>query len=100
MKKLEFNDVEQYELLYEGLVSSATRGPETRVLGKVLDKLEQIGVKKATDGLLYTLATSEQPVELEDAEFELAKRLLNSIEWRGTAAKRFAELMDWLDSVR
>ena len=99
MKVLTFNDVRNYEILYEGLLSVSTKGAETRTLSRILTKLERIGVKKEVNGresLLYTLA-EPGPVKFEESEFEFTKKKLNEVEWNGAGAKSAGALLEWLD---
>lgn len=99
MKVLVFPDIPKYEMLYEGLLTSTTKGAETRTLSKVLTKLEEVGTKKVKDGkesLLYTVA--ELPaVFLEDAELDFVKKKLNEVEWSGLGAREAGKLLEWLD---
>lgn len=85
-------------MLYEGLLTSKTHGVETRVLSKILTKIEDIGVQKEKS-LLYTLAEAGE-VKLEDSEFDLLKRLLDNVEWNGTGAKLAGAMLLWLDNVK
>lgn len=99
MRVLIFNDVKQYEMLYEGLLTVTTKGAETRTLSKVLAKLERVGVKREVNGkesLLYTLAET-RPVKFEDSEFSFIKTKLNEVEWSGVGAKLAGALLEWLD---
>lgn len=103
MRVLNFPDVKTYEIMYEGLVSQGTKGAETRTLSKVLTKFEDVGVKKTDpqsgkESLLYTQADST-PIELEDAEYELVKKLLNEVEWSGIGARTAGQMLDWLESI-
>ena len=99
MKVLVFPDIPKYEVLYEGLVTSTTKGADTRTLSKVLTKMEEVGTKKQVNGkesLLYTVATVPV-IFLEDAELEFTKRKLNEVEWNGLGAREAGQLLEWLD---
>ena len=99
MKVLVFPDIPKYEMLYEGLVTSTTKGADTRTLSKVLTKMEEVGTKKQVNGkesLLYTAATVPV-IFLEDAELEFTKRKLSEVEWNGLGAREAGKLLEWLD---
>ncbi len=97
MKILALNP-ELYAMTYEGLLSGTTRGVENRVLAKIQIKLEAVG--KAKDGsLLFELIGDSAIIELEDAEFTLAKRILDAVEWNNVSAKKAAKLYDFIDAV-
>lgn len=102
MRVLSFNKEGQsgkyYEMLYEGLATCGTKGAETRVLGKVFNKLEREGTLK-DKSLLYELTKDETLIEVEDAEYELIKRLLDSVEWSGLGARTAGPMLEWLDSA-
>ncbi len=101
MKTLKFktDDVtaKYYDMLYEGLATCGTKGAETRTLGKVFIKLEDIGIQKEKS-LLYNLKASAE-LKLEDAEHELVKRLIDSVEWSGLGARTAGPMLEWLDKV-
>jgi hypothetical protein len=101
MRTLKFKDETQefYNILYEGLASTQSKGAETRILGKVFIKLEEHG--KVLDKVpLYRLeANEEATVILEDAEYDLVKRLLDTVEWSGLGARKAGRLMLWLDAI-
>lgn len=98
MKVLDFSDVKLYEMFYEGLCVSGTKGAETVKLGKVLTKLEEVGAEKGDERGLYTLA-QDATIELEDAEHELVKRLINEVQWNGKAAKLAGTLIEFLEDA-
>ena len=97
MRTIKFDDPKSYELCYEGLVTTSTKGIETRLLAKVLTKLEKIGTPLGDKGL-YTLAEWEA-LELEDAEYIFVKKSLNEVQWNGIGAKNAAKLLDLVDNA-
>lgn len=101
MRVLEFSVPTIFELFYEGLITSnKTSGNNTRTLGKVLSKLEAVGVVKEVVGLteLYTLS-SAAIVELEDSEYELAKVLSNTVEWNGRSVVKAGKMLEFIESA-
>lgn len=95
MRVIEFNDEKIFDLCYEGLITTSTSGIETRLLARVLTKLEEIGVSKGNQGL-YTLAQAGS-VLLEEAEYALVKKLINTVQWNGIGAKNAAKLLDLIE---
>jgi hypothetical protein len=100
MKVLVFPGIKPYEMLYEGLLTTSTKGAETRTLAKILTKLEKVGTRKLNakgeESLLYTVA--ELPIiKFEDAELDFIKRRINEVEWSGPGAKDAGALLEWLD---
>jgi hypothetical protein len=89
---------EHYDILYEGLAATQTRGPDTRILGKVFIKLEDHGVLQEKVPY-YKLQKDSASIILEDAEYELVKKLLDTVEWNGVGAKKAGALMEWLNGL-
>jgi hypothetical protein len=88
---------EKYNIMYEGLLATNTHGGETRLLSKVLLKMEDIGVPKGNT-FIYVLE-KDGKIVLEDAEYDLVKKLLDTVEWNGVGAKKAGVLMEWLDKI-
>lgn len=87
-----------YEMIYEGLATCGTKGAETRTIGKVFAKLEREGVQKEKS-LLYVMKSDSADIELEDAQYDLMKRLLDGVEWSGLGARTAGPMLEWLDSA-
>lgn len=102
MKILEFPSVKLYEMFYEGLMTANTKGAETRTLAKILAKVEDQGTPKLLPndeaGMLYTAAQAVI-IELEDAEYTLAKRLLDDVVWNGNGTKDAAKLLEFVETA-
>lgn len=109
MKRLDFSGVEgkeRFEILYGG-VTGTTRGfqapSETRVIGKVLDKLESIAKPTETLGLggktIKSFALDETlsdlTIDLEDAEFGLMKECVEAVQWSAAGARKATTVVDW-----
>lgn len=102
MRVLAFATTRRYEMFYEGLITINTSGAETRTLGKILTKLENVGRNRVNaEGKEILLFTCEPPcvVELEDAEYTLAKSLLDKVEWSGLGAREAGALLEWMDTL-
>jgi hypothetical protein len=109
MRYLDFSGSEgvtRYEYLYGGLVGTG-RGfeapTETRILGKILDKLEAIGtpVKEGADAAYKRKAEEgiELAVALEEAEYELAKDCYAKTQWRAATARAATAILDWFHAA-
>lgn len=111
MKRLNFavDGKERYEILYGGVIGT-TRGfqapSETRVIGKVLDKLEAIGKASETVGqngatvksFILNELLAEVVVDLEDAEFSLMLECLQAVRWTTNAARKATAAIEWFQS--
>lgn len=95
-----------FEALYDGLIGTA-RGfeapQETRVLGKVLDKMEAIA-HSTKRGELATFSRNEENgtslvVALEEAEFDLFKAALTHTRWMVRAARDATKAVDWFHAA-
>lgn len=111
MKRLDFTGSEakeRYEILYEG-VTGTTRGfqapSETRVVGKILDKLEAIGTPTETPvptgGSVKSFALRENggAVDLEDAEFNLMNECVQAVKWNTRGARRATAAVEWFQAA-
>lgn len=101
MKTLKFTPFnrELYELMYEGLlVTPIQMAPgEKRVFGKILDKVEALGKYKTTEAeVLRTLAGDGGDLNLEDAEYDLLKRALESVQWKPITLRKGLALDDFI----
>lgn len=105
MRKLEFTDPKQFEYIYEAVIGK----PEGyglqngRVAAKILDKMEAVGKLKETlpnKVKLYTVDTVNKPVvELEDAEYDLVKQTISTMQVGGANIRDALAVSDWLDKV-
>ena len=106
MRMLDFtveNGAEMYEALYSGLVGS-TRGyeapSETRVLSKVLDAMEAVGVSSTVEGnATFVLKEGGGVVLLEDAEYTLMDSAISSTKWRATAVRKVTKAVEWFKAA-
>jgi hypothetical protein len=89
---------EYYNIIYEGLTATTTRGAETRLLGKIFIKLEECG-ELLENAPLYRINVDSATIALEEAEFDLLKRLFDTVGWNGVGAKMAAEVMGWLEAI-
>jgi len=104
MKRLAFSGSgakERYEIIYDG-ITGTTRGfeapGETRVIGKVLDKLESIGkTGEREDGRKSFILNGYGAgiVDLEEAEFQLAIQCLNAVRWTVQGARKATDAVEW-----
>lgn len=92
------NNKEKFNIMYEGLLATNTRGAETRLLSKVFIKLEEIGELKPNTPI-YVLEEDGKKIVLEDAEYDLVLKLLDTVEWNGLGARKAGALMEWLSSI-
>ena len=107
MRKITFTADKQsedrFEILYEGALNTPRgyKAPkETRLIGKVLDKLEAVGTpfkdnNRATYKLLFSKAGD---VLLEDEEYSLLKEALDEIKWTGTISRKAADALEFLEA--
>lgn len=90
-----------YELVHGGVVSS-NRGfdkLETRIIGNVMNKLEAIGVASTEGNRAIFALTKPGIVVLEDTEFRLLLESLESVKWTIAAARRAADMFDWINTT-
>lgn len=107
MKALDFripDGAERYEILYDGLVGS-NRGlsapSETRIMSRILDKLEAIGIP-VERGTVKTFSLVPEVVEmvlLEDTEWRLMVDCLQTVKWTTRAARKATTAMEWLEAA-
>lgn len=87
---------EEFKMVYEGLAGSPRGYSETelRVINRVQDKLEGIGipVEGEENRATFALLPDGGKLELEDAEFKLLMDALRKVRWMFKAA-RSAEKM-------
>lgn len=103
MRVLNFIDLKNPKDVYQTLYSSIVNSPrgyegasENRTIGKVLDKIEAIGIK---DGEEYKLAEGSLCVKLEDTEYNLVLEALKVIKFRGQFSRLATEMFEWLTSA-
>lgn len=114
MKRLNFavdGGKERYEILYGGVIGT-TRGfqapSETRVIGKVLDKLEAVGKSSETVGqngatiksFILNDQLPEVVVDLENAEFDLMLECLQAVRWTTSAARKATAAIEWFQTAK
>ena len=98
MRTLEFPNSRTFELVYEGLAVSKASGAEARALGRIFTKLEAAGKQKPNE-LLYT-GDAGCIVRLEENEFQLAKKLLDLVEFNGIGSRFAGAMLEWLDDIK
>lgn len=92
-----------YEMVYDSLINSpgGYEGPkENRTISRIFDKLEKIGnPTRRNNQDVFDLRADEVVcvVALEDSEFELVTKVLNSIKWTGSYARRASAMFEWLE---
>src|SRR2546428_9303004 len=94
---------ESYEILYDGLTGSS-RGfeapSETRIVSRILDKLEEIGLPTERGGVkTFALVDGGGTVRLEDAEYSLMGEAIRSVKWTARAARKATSAMEWFASA-
>lgn len=103
MKKLDFTGEEadvRFEIVYDGFLTTP-RGfsapSETRVVSKILDKLEALAHADRR-GNLSTFSLDEQGgvALLEEEEFNLLKDSLAQVKWTAAGSRKATEVLDWL----
>jgi hypothetical protein len=86
-----------YEVLYDGLLNT-TRGleapSETRVMSRILDKMESIGLSTERGGIKTFTLACESRVTLEDAEYQLMGEALKAVRWSSKAARIVTAALD------
>lgn len=97
------------KLMYETVYDSLLNAPngyegmaEARIIGKVFDKLEVIGIpaKRNNQDTFELKAVPTEPfVALEDAEYDLMSRSLRTIRWTGVFARKALQMFDWLEKA-
>lgn len=106
MRIYDFKSVTDYEMLYEGIMTTTTKGPDTRAVSRVLKELEKIGHRKMVkdktgvmvESLLYTISECK-PIEIQDSDHEVIKRLIGAVEWNGTGARVAGDMLTWFEDI-
>jgi hypothetical protein len=99
--------IENYKELYELLYDSSTNTPhgftkqETRIFGRVLTKLESIGVvsKRTTNSKSFDLGSDGGIASFEDTEFDILMTALNEVAWQARYTRKADSLYEWLESA-
>lgn len=102
MKSLRVTKPEQYEMLYEALLSKREGYSikQARTIGKVFDKMEAIGkVKETVQGIDFYTCEVPCQFDLEDAEFQEAKVIYEGMTWTGRGIRKAVQVADWLDEM-
>lgn len=92
--------VNRYQMLYDGLTNTP-RGfnapSEGRVFAAILDKFENIGMPKTLPNGLATYVFNGVggTVELNDAEYNLAKAALDEVKWLAPSVRKAIAVLDW-----
>lgn len=98
MRNLNFNKEDvQYDVCYGAMITASYVGTETRIANRVLEKLEKVGQQNA-DGIYELVSDAE--VKLEEADFALMKRTVESTRWIGRAVRNAVRTMDWLEAIK
>lgn len=101
-------DSTSYEVMYDGI--HATRrsfsGQETRIVAKVLEKVEAFGSQfvrgKDQEGRAiysYKMNPDGSMLVLEDAEYNLLREAIDQTPWSAAGARKVPALMDLLDKA-
>jgi len=101
------SELKSYKELFETIYDSATNSPhglskqETRIFGKVLTKLENIGqsVERSPRLKSFDLRNDGGVASLEDAEFSLLMTVLLACQWQTKFARRADDMFTWLDAA-
>jgi len=100
-------ELKSYGELFEILYDSSTNSPhglskqETRIFGKVLTKLENIGrpVERSPRIKSFDLGNDGGIVSLEDTEFSLLMTVLIACQWQTKFARKADDMFTWLDNA-
>ena len=100
-------ELKSFKELYEIIYDSSTNSPhglskqETRVFGRVLTKLENIGksVERSPRLKSFDLIENGGVASLEDAEFDLLMTVLMACQWQTKFARKADDMFSWLDSA-
>lgn len=107
MKRLDFTrdgGAQHYTMIYDGIINSPRpyKAPvETRVISKVLNKLEAIGrpYSVTVDVTSFKLTESGGIVLLEDEEYRIAHEALHQTQWNARGARGATEATEWFDAA-
>ena len=100
-------EIKTYKELFEIIYDSSTNSPhglskqETRVFGRVLTKLENIGrsVERSPRLKSFDLIDGGGNASLEDAEFDLLMTVLMACQWQTKFARKADDMFTWLDNA-
>lgn len=100
-------DETSYDMLMQGihLTKRPFSGPETRIIGKILDKIEAIATQSEgldVDGkrtTTYKMVSEGGIIALEDTEFNMVKEAIDQTAWTARGARKVAALFDILDKA-
>jgi hypothetical protein len=100
----DLNEIESYKELYQIIYDCAVETqhgftkPETRIYGRVLSKLESIGVvsDRTTKVKSFDLGKDGGVVALENAEFDLLQTAINAVVWQARYTRKADSLYSWL----
>lgn len=100
MYSLTFEDKTQYKYFYIGLMMSKLEltKVERRTHTKLMDKVEGIGI--ADNNGVYNLKETGLCISLEDAQYDLAKRLIENMSWPVADSRIVVKLEDWLENAQ
>jgi hypothetical protein len=88
---------DNYSILYQGLIATfrPVTTPETRVINRILDKLEVLG-KPEMEGNGAIIALSKSgTVEFEDVEYNLFNECLQMVKWSTKSSRKVERAVDW-----
>ena len=90
---------ESFSVLYGGMLGAeGFKGAEARLASRVMGKFEDAG-KFDPDTKLYGLENGTATIKLEDAEYDLLSRCLESAVWRPQFVRQAIKIIDWFKSV-
>lgn len=98
MKTITFQlkDAAHYSLIYEALLASeGIKATEARLFNRIMQKFEMIG--HSIEEVPFFKLTSNNKVDLEDVEYSLMRRLLDSVTFTSTGARKAAQTFEWLE---
>lgn len=90
----------RFQMLYDGLTNTPrgfNAAGEGRVFAAILDKFEAVGVPKTLPNGLTTYVFNGVggTVELNDAEYALAKAALDEVKWLAPSVRKAVAVLDW-----
>lgn len=104
MKKIPLTS-ERFEVMYEGLLNTPrgfTAPSETRIVGKVLSKLEELGHQTEVMGIRTYRMNGEMvspDLPLTEEELSLVTEALKAVKWMGRSARQVSDLFETFEKA-
>ncbi len=95
----------RFEMMYEGLLATPrgfTAPSETRIMSKVLEKMEAIGHQETVNNAPTYRMNGDivsPDLELTDEEYSLTYESLKAVKWMGVAVRGVTDLFDALEKT-